>query len=90
MKNFFSREVKVGIMAITAISVLYIGLNFLKGISSKLFFEKCPNARKRYPKGHLWSPGKYAASMGFVQIDVVNEYIKNQDKHHGTVWIMEN
>lgn len=32
MKNFFSREVKVGIMAITAISVLYIGLNFLKGI----------------------------------------------------------
>jgi phospholipid/cholesterol/gamma-HCH transport system substrate-binding protein len=32
MKNIFSREVKVGIMAITAISVLYIGLNFLKGI----------------------------------------------------------
>jgi putative transposase len=64
-------------------------MNFVKGISLKLFFEKCPNARKRYPKGHLWSPGKYAASIGFVQIDVVNEYIKNQDKHHGTVWIME-
>lgn len=31
-KNFFTREVKVGIMAITAIFVLYFGLNFLKGI----------------------------------------------------------
>jgi phospholipid/cholesterol/gamma-HCH transport system substrate-binding protein len=31
-KNFFSREVKVGIMAVIAIFVLYFGLNFLKGI----------------------------------------------------------
>jgi len=32
-KNYFTREVKVGIMAIVAIFVLYFGLNFLKGIS---------------------------------------------------------
>jgi len=64
-------------------------LFYLKGISAKLFFEKCPKARLRYPKGHLWSRGKFAASLGFVQIDVVNEYIRNQDKHHGTIWIME-
>jgi len=33
MKNkFFTREVKVGIMAVVAIFVLYFGLNFLKGI----------------------------------------------------------
>ncbi len=31
-KNFFTREVKVGIMAIVAIFILYFGLNFLKGI----------------------------------------------------------
>ena len=31
-KNYFTREVKVGIMAVTAIFVLYFGLNFLKGI----------------------------------------------------------
>jgi phospholipid/cholesterol/gamma-HCH transport system substrate-binding protein len=30
-KKFFTREVKVGIMAIVAIFVLYFGLNFLKG-----------------------------------------------------------
>ena len=64
-------------------------LHKLKGISAKKFFEKCPNARKRYPKGHLWSRGKYAVSVGFVSIEVVNEYVRNQDKHHGTVWIME-
>jgi phospholipid/cholesterol/gamma-HCH transport system substrate-binding protein len=31
-KQFFTREVKVGIMAIVAIFLLYFGLNFLKGI----------------------------------------------------------
>lgn len=31
-KNFLTREVKVGIMAVVAIFVLYFGLNFLKGI----------------------------------------------------------
>lgn len=31
-KNYFTREVKVGLMAIIAVFVLYFGLNFLKGI----------------------------------------------------------
>ncbi|MFZ4724940.1 MAG: MlaD family protein [Paludibacter sp.] len=31
-KKFFTREIKVGLMAISAIFVLYFGLNFLKGI----------------------------------------------------------
>ncbi len=31
-KNFFTREVKVGIMVTVAIFVIYFGLNFLKGI----------------------------------------------------------
>ncbi len=31
-KNHFTREVKVGLMAIIAVFVLYFGLNFLKGI----------------------------------------------------------
>lgn len=31
-KKFFTREVKVGIMAFAAIFILYFGLNFLKGI----------------------------------------------------------
>ena len=31
-KNIFTREVRVGIMAVVAIFVLYFGLNFLKGV----------------------------------------------------------
>ena len=31
-KNFFTREVRVGVMAVIAIFVLYFGLNFLKGV----------------------------------------------------------
>ena len=64
-------------------------LHKLKGVSAKKFFEKHPKARLRYPKGHLWSRGKFAASLGFIQIEVANNYVKNQDRHHGTVWIME-
>ena len=59
-----------------------MALQILKGLSAKLFFEFHTRARLRYPKGHLWSRGKFAASVGFVQMDVVTEYVKNQKEHH--------
>ena len=59
-------------------------LQLLKGISSKIFFEHKEKARLRYPKGHLWSRGKFASSVGFVQLDVVRNYIRNQDIHHSS------
>ena len=57
-------------------------LQILRGLSAKLFFEKNPKARLRYPKGHLWSRGKFAASVGFVQEEIVRSYIENQEEHH--------
>jgi len=57
-------------------------LQILKGISARLFFLHQEKARLRYPKGHLWSPGKFAASLGFIQIDVAKNYVRNQDVHH--------
>jgi len=57
-------------------------LQILKGLSAKLFFEHNEKARLRYPKGHLWSRGKFAASVGFVQRDVIIKYILNQKEHH--------
>ena len=66
-----------------------MALQLLKGLSSKLFFENCERARLRYPRGHLWSRGRFAATLGFIQIETANEYVRNQDEHHGTVWIME-
>ena len=60
-----------------------MAVQILKGLSSKLFFEKNPKARLRYPKGHFWSRGKFAASVGFVQEERVRNYILNQESHHG-------
>ncbi|MDP2926377.1 MAG: IS200/IS605 family transposase [Nanoarchaeota archaeon] len=60
-----------------------MALQYLKGLSAKLFFEHNKKARLRYPKGHLWSRGKFAASVGFVQEERVRNYILNQESHHG-------
>jgi len=57
-------------------------LQLLKGISSRLYFEHKEKARLRYPRGHLWSRGNFASSVGFVQLDVVRNYVRNQDVHH--------
>lgn len=64
-------------------------LQYLKGISARLFFQKHPQARLRYPQGHLWSRGKFAASLGFISVEYANDYVRNQDRHHGTVWVVE-
>ena len=55
-----------------------IALQILKGLSAKLFFEHNKKARLRYPKGHLWSPGKFAASLGFIQVETARNYVRNQ------------
>jgi len=53
-------------------------LQILKGGSSKIYFEHKEKARLRYPKGHLWSRGKFASTVGFVQLGVVQNYVRNQ------------
>ena len=58
-------------------------MQLLKGGSAFLFFKNHEKARLRYPKGHLWSRGKFWASVGFVQVEQVREYVKNQRAHHG-------
>ncbi len=57
-------------------------LQILKGGSARLFFQFHERARLRYPKGHLWSPGKFAASLGFIQLEAAKSYVRNQDEHH--------
>ena len=53
-------------------------LQLLKGISSRLFFLNNTKAGLRYPKRHLWSPGKFAASLGYIQIETAKTYVRNQ------------
>jgi putative transposase len=65
-------------LSISASKVLQI----LKGRSSYLFFRQNEKARLRYPLGHLWSRGKFASSVGFTNLEVVNNYVENQKEHH--------
>jgi len=57
-------------------------LQVLKGRSSYLFFRYHEKARLRYPKGHLWSRGKFASSVGFTNLEIVSNYVSNQEEHH--------
>ena len=57
-------------------------LNILKGLSARLFFLYHKKARLRYPRGHLWSRGSFASSIGFVQAEVVRTYVRTQEEHH--------
>ncbi len=59
-------------------------LQILKGVSARLFFQHHEKAKLRYPRGHLWSPGKFAASIGFIQLEKAMDYVRNQDLHHST------
>ena len=54
----------------------------LKGASSYYFFKNHPKARLRYPKGHLWSRGGCAVTVGYNQLSDTILYILNQAKHH--------
>ena len=58
-------------------------LNILNGLSAKIFFQNHEKARLRYPRGHLWSTGNFASSVGFVQAEVVRIYVGTQEEHHG-------
>ena len=70
-------EVQVSLSMSAAMAV-----QILKGLSARLFFQHNQKARLRYLKGHLWSRGKFAASVGFVQEEIVRNYILNQEEHH--------
>jgi len=57
-------------------------LQLLKGGSSYIMFRAQEKFRMRYPKGHFWSPGAYAATVGYNTIEVVDNYVKNQCDVH--------
>ena len=60
-------------------------LNLLKGYSARLMFLLCPKLKLRYPRGHLWTKGKFAGSVGHITLEVANEYVKNQGAHHAKI-----
>ena len=53
-------------------------LQLLKGFTSFILFRLIPQFKKRYPRGHLWSRGSFASTVGYTQLDIVINYVKNQ------------
>lgn len=63
----------------TAIAKL---VNSLKGVSSRLLRKQHPELVRRYWKGVLWSPSYFAGSCGGAPIEIVRQYIEQQQTPH--------
>jgi len=72
-KKFFTREVKVGIMAFVAIFVLYFGLNFLKGINIfspvSYYFASYENVGGLVPSSPVYVKGFKVGQVEEVKYD---------------------
>jgi phospholipid/cholesterol/gamma-HCH transport system substrate-binding protein len=72
-KNFFTREVKVGIMAVSAIFILYFGLNFLKGIdifsSASYYYASYENIGGLVPSSPVYVKGFKVGQVEEVKYD---------------------
>jgi putative transposase len=53
-------------------------VNSLKGVSSRLLRKQHPALVRRYWKGALWSPSYFAGSCGGAPIEIVRQYIEQQ------------
>ena len=59
-------------------------LQLLKENLSYQLFKEQPKFRLGYPRGHFFSPGAYASSVGYNTVETVDNYIKNQMDVHQT------
>lgn len=55
-------------------------MQLIKGYSAYIFFRAHPKARLRYPRGHLWSRGKFRSSIGYVSVPDSISYVLNQEE----------
>ena len=60
-------------------------INSLKGVSSRKVRQKFPNIRYYWSNkksGALWSPSYFAGSVGGAPLEVLKQYIEQQDRPH--------
>ena len=53
--------------------------NSLKGVSSRLLRQQQPSIQQHYWRGVLWSPSYFAASCGGAPLEIIKQYIEQQD-----------
>jgi putative transposase len=61
-------------------------VNLLKGYSAWKIFQVKEHFRLRYPKGHFWSRGYMARTVGLDEEQAIG-YVENQLGHHGVVFM---
>ena len=61
-------------------------LGLLKGRSAYLIFRNKEKMRLRYPKGHFWSAGNFATTVGYSDLDSCTTYIRKQETHHNVAF----
>jgi len=60
-------------------------INSLKGVSSRYIRKKFPRIKYHWTSkksGALWSPSYFAGSVGGASIEVLKQYIEQQDRPH--------
>lgn len=57
-------------------------VNSLKGVSSRKLKLHHPEVANRYYKSALWSPSYFASSCGGAPIDIIRQYIEQQQRPH--------
>ena len=57
-------------------------VNSLKGVSSRMIRKNYPSIRKKLWGGALWSPSYFAGSCGGAPIEIVRQYIEQQQTPH--------
>lgn len=60
-------------------------INSLKGVSSRCIRQRFPDIRCHWTNkksGALWSPSYFAGSVGGAPIEVLKQYIEQQDRPH--------
>ena len=60
----------------------------LKSVSARIIFALIPKLRYRYPRGALWSKGKFAISVGNITLEKAKEYVRNQKAHHAKSFVL--
>ncbi|KAA0892712.1 transposase [Pusillimonas sp. ANT_WB101] len=64
--------------------MIHVHLVFLtKGVSSRMIRKKSyPSIRKKLWGGALWSPSYFAGSCGGAPIEIIRQYIEQQQTPH--------
>ena len=72
----------VGIPTTMSISKAF---HLLKGASSRELFKQKPTFRRRYSKGHFWSPGKFYRTVGDTDAETVINYVREHQFEQTTL-----